>query len=173
MDSDNGRRATAAVVRLAAKADRPKLAFLRSRWTSELGIDTADPSFRERFETWIEQEQAERRFWIAEAGGEPVGMVNLLFFERMPRPGLDSSRWAYLANMYVVPEHRGSGVSQLLVGTAVDEATLAGCERVVLSPSERSVSFWRKLGFGDANELLVNRPQVIRRGDALSPSSRA
>jgi GNAT superfamily N-acetyltransferase len=157
MGSGEEGRSTA-VVRRAAQADWPKLALLRSNWTSELEMDTSDPSFSEMFEKWVEQE-AGRRFWIAEAGEEPVGMVNLVLFERMPRPGLGSSRWGYLANMYVVPEHRGNGVGQVLVRAAVDEATTSGCERIVLSPSERSVGFWRRLGFDDANELLVYRPQ--------------
>jgi GNAT superfamily N-acetyltransferase len=158
MGSGEEGRSTVAVVRRAAQADWPKLALLRSTWTSELEIETSGPSFSEVFEKWVEQETG-RRFWIAEACEEPVGMVNLLLFERMPRPGLRSSRWGYLANMYVVPEHRGNGVGQLLVKAAVDEAITSGCERIVLSPSERSLGFWRRLGFGDANELLVFRPR--------------
>jgi GNAT superfamily N-acetyltransferase len=159
VDSDDLRPAPAVVVKLAYRTDRPKLALLRSRWTSELGVDPADPSFPDRFDKWLAQVQADRRFWIAEAGDAPVGMVNLLLFERMPRPGVESSRWGYLANMYVVPEHRGTGVSQLLVRTALDEAAEVGCERIVLSPSAPSMSFWRRLGFDDANELLVYRPR--------------
>jgi GNAT superfamily N-acetyltransferase len=157
MDSDQGRPPAAAVVRRAALTDRPKLARLRREWTTELGLDTDDPSFPDRFDHWIEHEQADRRFWMAEAGEGPVGMVNLFLFERMPRPGIGGSRWGYLANMYVVPEHRGVGVGQLLVRAAGDDATAVGCERIVLTPSARSISFWRRLGFGEANELSVYR----------------
>jgi GNAT superfamily N-acetyltransferase len=98
-----------------------------------------------------------RKFWLAEVGDVPVGMVNLVTFERMPRPGVTPSQWGYLGNMFVVPEQRGSGVAAVLLDAVTDEAQSCGHERIVLSPSERSISFWRRAGFTIADELLVYR----------------
>jgi hypothetical protein len=43
----------------------------------------------------------------------------------------------------------------LLVGALIDEGRARGWVRIVLSPSERSVPFYRRAGFRDADELLV------------------
>jgi GNAT superfamily N-acetyltransferase len=164
MSPEGQATAPSIVARPAHEDDRSKLAELRLRWTAELGVARADASYSERFDNWFDRQRTERKFWVGEVEGQTAGMLNLYTFERMPRPGVASSRWAYLANMYVVPEYRGSGVSRLLVQTAVEDALSAGCERVVLSPSERSVSFWRRLGFGEAHDLLVYRPDRARPG---------
>lgn len=82
-------------------------------------------------------------------------MVNLAIFERMPRPGVGSSRWGYLANAYVVPELRSAGVGQLLVDALMAYARREGLVRVVLSPSEKSVPFYERAGFGPADSLMA------------------
>jgi GNAT superfamily N-acetyltransferase len=100
------------------------------------------------------------------AGGPAIGMVNLLTFDRMPSPGRLRSQWGYLGNMYVRPEHRGHGVGRQLLDALVHHAEGAGFERIVLSPTERSVPFYQRAGFGPADQLLLRR----RSGTAVPPS---
>jgi N-acetylglutamate synthase-like GNAT family acetyltransferase len=145
------------VVREAVAEDRPKIEELRRRWSSGPSSERFDPSFSDRFAGWFDSELAVRKFWVAEIAEVAVGMVNLFTFERMPRPGESPSRWGYLGNMFVVPEQRGSTAAGLLVQAVIGEARSQGHERIVLSPSERSVSFWRRAGFTAADELLVYR----------------
>ena len=144
-------------IRLAGGADLPSLARLRQRWTAELSGELTDEMFEDRFDRWYASERHRRRFWLAETDHEPTGMVNLVHFERMPRPGRDPGRWGYLGNMFVVPEHRRSGVGAMLLAAVLEHAAAAGLERLVLSPSEASVPFWRRSGFVNADELLVYR----------------
>ncbi len=59
--------------------------------------------------------------------------------------------------MFVLFEHRGLGAGALLLEAVLREAVDLRLERVVLSPSEPSVGFWRRSGFVDADELLVYR----------------
>ncbi len=94
---------------------------------------------------------------MAETDHELAGMVNLVLFERMPRPGRDAGRWGYLGNMFVVPEQRGKGVGAQMLAGVIDYAAAAGLERLVVSPSQASMPFWRRSGFVDADELLVYR----------------
>ena len=145
-----------AVIRLAGGDDVPTLVDLRQRWGAERGA-AEDPGFAERFGDWFELESPRRHFWLADVDGDAVGMVNLLTFERMPTPGRDAGRWGYLGNMYVRPEHRSRGIGAELLAALVAHADATGLARVVLSPSERSVPFYRRAGFGDAGELLVRR----------------
>lgn len=88
-------------------------------------------------------------------GVTPIGMMHLALFERMPRPGVPDTRWAYLANAFVLAEHRNRGVGAALLASVLAHARASGCVRVVLAPSERSVPFYRRHGFGPASMLLA------------------
>jgi GNAT superfamily N-acetyltransferase len=150
------------VIRIAGPADAPALAALRRAWTTEqygpAGDDGAgDDGFEARFGDWYERESARRVYWLAEVAGEPVGMVNLVVFERMPRPGPDAGRWGYLSNAFVLAAHRDRGTGSLLLRALLGYADDHGYVRVVLSPSERSVSFYQRLGFSGNSGLLVRQ----------------
>jgi GNAT superfamily N-acetyltransferase len=80
--------------------------------------------------------------------------VPALAFERMPRPGPDPGRWGYLANAYVQPDYRSQGIGTRLVDAVLAYADGRGFARVVLSPSPRSIPFYRRAGFGPADSLL-------------------
>lgn len=144
-----------ASVRAATSADVALLAALRRTWTKEDGHDAGDADFEQRFARWFTREQAHRITWLAETGDTPIGMLNLLLFDRMPAPGRGAGGWAYLANMFVLNGFRNHGVGRLLLDTAIAYATDAGLERIVLHPSARAVPFYERAGFGAADMLLV------------------
>nr|WP_246416086.1 GNAT family N-acetyltransferase [Nocardioides luti] len=115
-----------------------------------------DDGFTERFEAWLEVEQHQRVTWLGLVAGEPVAMLNLLVFTRMPRPGHPAgNRWGYLANFYVLPAHRDGGLGSRLLAACTAYADAEGFARVVLSPSERSVPFYARGGFAPATSLMV------------------
>lgn len=156
----NGGRAGLAIELLADPIQSlSELTDLRDRWMTEQGrARLPDDPFASDFAAWVAQESAGRRFWIARVDGAPVGMVNLLVFDRMPAPGGPSGGWGYLCNMYVDADHRNDGIGAIMAGALLDYADDAGLERVVLSPSERSRPFYASLGFGPASNLLL-RPR--------------
>jgi GNAT superfamily N-acetyltransferase len=142
-------------VRTATADDLPALVALRRAWTQERRGVPPDPTFGERFAAWFHAEAHQRTFWLAEHDGAAIGMANLLTFVRMPGPGTPDGHWGYLGNMYVVPTHRDAGVGRRLLDAVVAHADAAGLERIVLHPSERSIPFYRRAGFGDADQLLL------------------
>jgi GNAT superfamily N-acetyltransferase len=144
-------------VRRCGPDDVGTLAALRRRWVEESGGAAGDEGFEERFAAWYVAEAGRRIFWLAEVHGEPVGMVNLAVFARMPRPGRPPSRWGYLGNAFVLADHRDRGVGRRLIDALLDHARAEGFVRVVLSPSERSVPFYARAGFGPADMLLALR----------------
>jgi GNAT superfamily N-acetyltransferase len=137
-------------IRQAGERDLASLISLRRQWTGG-----GDPTFESRWEEWFRREQDRRVFWLAVISGEPVGTTNLMVFERMPRPGGPSGRWGYLANMFVVEEHRDHGVGSALIAALIDHARRLQLVRIVLSPTVRSIPFYQRAGFGPADELLV------------------
>ncbi len=126
------------VVRVAGERDLSAVASLRLAWEDRPG--------RER---------------SADANGEPVGMATLYEFRRMPRPGRMDSRWGYVGNMFVREDCRNRGVGSALIGAVIDAAQQRQYVRVVVSPTVRSVRFYRRAGFvdadGEAGEMLLMR----------------
>jgi GNAT superfamily N-acetyltransferase len=141
-------------IRLATSADAPALARLRRMWTEEDG-PTDDAGFDERFAAWLEREAPRRLFWLAESDGEPVGMLNMLVFVRMPCPDREVAGWGYIANVYVMGALRDRGIGRLLLDAAIAHARAERFERIVLHPSARSVPFYERAGFVAATSLLL------------------
>ena len=147
-----------AVIRRAEDADLPAIARLRRESSAEQDGDRADPSFEERFAAWYARESSRRIMWLAEAGGRPVGAMNLSVFERMPRPGRAPSRWGYLGNAFVLAAYRNRGIGSQLLDAVLGYAGENGFARVVLSPTERSIPFYERAGFGPAIALMLWTP---------------
>ena len=114
---------------------------------------------------WYAQESSRRVLRLAEVDGVAVGMMNLAVFERTSRPGRPVSRWGYLANAFVLPEYRNQGIGKRLIMALLDHAASNDFARVVLSPSERSISFYQRAGFGPADELMVRSGIYREHGD--------
>jgi GNAT superfamily N-acetyltransferase len=124
------------------------------------GAPVDDAGFDEVFAAWFDREHGQRLTWLAETDGRAVGMVNMLVFTRMPRPrpaGAPGhpSQWGYVANAYVEPGSRNSGLGGRLLDAAVAHADAHGFARLVLSPSERSVRFYERAGFAPATSLML------------------
>lgn len=160
-----------ATIRRATDTDLTALAALRRESAREQDGEHADPGFETRFAAWLERESARRIIWLAEieaepgaeggaqAGGGLVGAMNLTVFERMPRPGRPPAHWGYLGNAFVLAAYRNRGIGGQLLDAVLGHAREHGFVRVVLSPSQRSIPFYQRAGFGPADELMVWRPR--------------
>lgn len=67
----------------------------------------------------------------------------------------DGQSFAYLADVYVLPEHRGSGLGIELVREAVDNGPYA--DRRWLLHTEDAHALYEKLGFVPASRKLMER----------------
>lgn len=156
-------RSPAVVVRtldLAHAGDVAVVGRLRRRWADEQGNGAIDdPEVEARLASWAPGEAEHRTVWgavtSAADGSEPVGMVTMLDYRRMPAPGRETGGWGYLAQMFVGADHRDVGVGRTLLDVVLAEARTRGYERVVLSPTARSVPFYRRAGFAPAGEELL------------------
>jgi GNAT superfamily N-acetyltransferase len=156
---------TEAVIRRAGAADLVMITRLRREWAREQEGDRGDPGFEDRFAAWFERESSRRITWLAEVDGHPVGMMNLAVFERMPRPGRPSDCWGHLGNAFVLASCRNQGIGRQLLDAVLSHASENGFARVVLSPSTRSVPFYKRAGFAPAESLMLWTPpgtQVTR-----------
>ena len=104
---------TDTVIRRAGDDDIPALARLRRSWLEEEEGPHPDPDFEHRFAAWYLDESPRRVTWLAEAGGGPVGTMNLAVVTRMPAPGRTPRRWGASPAWYCA---RASGRSRSTVG---------------------------------------------------------
>lgn len=74
-------------------------------------------------------------------------MASLFEYRRMPRPRRPESRWGYLSSMFVREELRNRGVGSALLNTIIAAADQRCYARVVVSPTRRSMPFYRRAGF--------------------------
>ena len=97
------------------------------------------------------------RAWVAEDGDRLVGCVWIQVVERVPHPNLRCGERpiAYVTNMYVVPELRNGGIGRGLLDTAVAYARERRASAAILWPSPRSISFYRRAGFGHEEAPLL------------------
>jgi ribosomal protein S18 acetylase RimI-like enzyme len=64
---------------------------------------------------------------------------------------------AYLADVYVLEEHRGRGLGEELVRFSVEESPFAGCRWILHTADAHGL--YRKFGFGEPDERLMERPR--------------
>jgi GNAT superfamily N-acetyltransferase len=93
---------------------------------------------------------------LAEDDGRPVGFA--LFFHNfstfLGRPGI------YLEDLFVLPEHRGSGIGRMLLAHLARLAVERGCGRLewaVLDWNRDAIQFYERLGARPNSDWTVYR----------------
>jgi predicted N-acetyltransferase YhbS len=141
-------------VREGTADDNPRLAELRAIWAAEQEpAPIEDPDFERVFLEWAKANP--RQVFVAEQDGELIGMLNVMVFHRMPKPGKAASCWAYFGNVYVLPQHRNAGIGGQLVRAGIEFSRGIGAARIVLSPSADSRNLYERFGFKPAQELSL------------------
>lgn len=108
------------MITVSESAEPSTFAALRRAWTEEDdGRLVDDPDYEAAFSRWWSSEHDRRRTWLARVDERPVGMLNLIVIDRMPRPGRPNTRWGYLSHLYVLPGYRGAGVGGMLLAACV------------------------------------------------------
>ena len=153
-------------IRVADERDVDALAGLRRAWAEErAGRPVDDPTFEAGFAQWTRTEQPRRTFWLAEIGSEragwtPIGSINVVEIVPMPRPGTRAASIGQVGNAFVLAAFADRGVPRALLQAVIDHARERRYRRLILAPTARSTSFYRRAGFRPAGEtLLVLEPE--------------
>ena len=146
-------------MRRGTLADVPALAELRRDWTLEEGgaPGVLPEDFEEAFAGVVADGIETGRWvvWLAEVDGEIASHAFVCVVDRIPRPIEQLPTIGYLTNVYTRPEHRGRGIGSRVLETVTDWACEGGIELLVVWPSEESIPFYERHGFGRRGEPLV------------------
>lgn len=145
------------IYRLATLADAEQLADLRWAHVAEeadLALDSRD-EFARRFCAFLEQELgAHYACWVAEDDGRIVAHIYVGMLNKVPKPIGDATRIGYVTNVHTVAEYRNQGIGSRLMEQVQGWARRHDFELLFVWPSERSVPYYRRLGFIGENEIM-------------------
>lgn len=96
-------------------------------------------------------------YWLAEEGGEIVSHIFIHKIDMIPRPCKIHDQFGYITNNYTRPEYRNRGVGSELMKSVVGWAKDEDLELLIVYPSERAVSFYRRAGFYTENDVMELR----------------
>jgi GNAT superfamily N-acetyltransferase len=143
-------------VRAATPGDARTLSELRWEFRAgrEAPVETRE-AFVDRCAAWMSRELAGQawRAWVALHGDRIVGQVWVNLIHKVPNPVGERDRHVYLSNLYVQPSARG-GVGTALLETVLEWAGANGVDRIILWPSERSVTLYRRYQFRRDAEVM-------------------
>lgn len=145
-------------IRRAASSDGPALARLRWDFRAEEGEIPIEDSreFLSRFleHFWRGLDTGTWVHWLVEEDGAILGHMAVQVHDGVPHPGTLRNRWGWLTNCYTIPEARSLGHGGRLLAAIREWAAGEGLDLLLVSPSERSVPFYARAGFGPAGEWL-------------------
>lgn len=117
-------------------------AFLAAHYTeAALGRELADP---------------QRRFQLAEDDGRLVGFCKIGHEVSLP-VDLGARRGLELKQLYLLRSHLGTGIAQVLMAWALEQAKAAGADDVVLSvycDNVRAQRFYQRYGFRHVGDFF-------------------
>ena len=87
----------------------------------------------------------------AVAGSQCVGLFHGTAQVGFARAVSDCATFAYLADVYVLPEHRGQGLAQAMVGALMDQPALQGLRRWMLATRDAH-TLYARLGFAPVSQ---------------------
>jgi GNAT superfamily N-acetyltransferase len=143
---------------MAGPGDANTLAKLRYEFRSSFGANCEDAAiFVERSAKWMQDrlDQAEVwRCWIAECDGVVAGNIWAQLIEKIPNPMVERERLGYITNFYVYENYRDRGVGSQLFSAAMEWIKESDVDAVILWPTERSRTFYRRKGFSEAVRVM-------------------
>ena len=150
-------------VRLAEQKDIKQL--IRMRWDNTILFDESkkDASYEEfELECQAFLEQALRNgqwfIWVAVENGKIVSHIYIVLVNKVPRPGRITHPFAYMTNVYTLPEYQNKGVGSKILSRIHEWVKEQAYEFVIVWPSEEAVNYYRKNGYVECTDPMIYKP---------------
>lgn len=150
-------------IRLAEEKDMEQLA--RMRWDNTIEFDESKKdesyeNFEKVFREFFENAMSSRQWyiWVAEDKGKIVSHIYIELIQKVPRPGRKTQPFAYMTNVYTIPEYRNSGVGSKVLTTINKWIRESNYEFVIVWPSDEAVNYYKKNGYVHCTEPMEYFP---------------
>ncbi|WP_416150267.1 GNAT family N-acetyltransferase [Salipaludibacillus sp. HK11] len=150
-------------IRLAEPKDIKQL--IRMRWDFTIEYDgskkkTAYEDFEKECQYFLENAlNSDQWFiWVCEENEKVVSHIYTELVHKVPRPGKKTYPFAYMTNVYTVPEFRNMGVGSKILKTINNWMKENHYEFVIVWPSDESINYYKKNGYNHCKEPMQYFP---------------
>ncbi|WP_059172393.1 GNAT family N-acetyltransferase [Bacillus sp. FJAT-27445] len=147
-------------IRLAEKRDIEQLIKMRWDFTLEdypaAALESDYDAFELECRVFLENAMDGGRWfiWVAEEEGRIVSHIYIELIQKVPRPGRVTRPFAYMTNVYTVPEYRGKGIGSKLILAINEWVKDSKYEFIIVWPSEDGVPFYERNGYSHCKEPM-------------------
>ncbi len=144
--------------RLAQGSDLKRLAELRWQFRAEDGerLQYSQSEFSSACECFLREglSSGTQAYWLETEDNEIISHVFVHMIPMVPRPCKICDLFDYVTNAYTLPRRRGEGIGSKLMKRVIDWARAEDLELLIVWPSDRAESFYKRLGFDKDNDIL-------------------
>ncbi|CAG9608161.1 GNAT family N-acetyltransferase [Pseudoneobacillus rhizosphaerae] len=150
-------------IRLAEAKDIEQLIKMRWDFTIEYDESKKNESFDD-FErechSFLENALKSNQWfiWVVEENGNIASHIYIELIQKVPRPGRITYPFAYMTNVYTVPEYRNKGVGSKLLSSINKWIKDNHYEFVIVWPSDEAINYYKKNGYVHSKEPMEYFP---------------
>ncbi|WP_226673378.1 GNAT family N-acetyltransferase [Rossellomorea aquimaris] len=150
-------------VRLAESKDIEQLIKMRWDNTIEFDENKKDESydeFAEECRRFLEDAIRNNQWfiWVADDQGTLASHIYIELVHKVPRPGRITRPFAYMTNVYTIPEYRNAGVGSRVLKNVNTWVKDKKYEFIIVWPSDEAVNYYKKNDYVHCTEPLEYFP---------------
>ncbi|WP_203287921.1 GNAT family N-acetyltransferase [Metabacillus sp. cB07] len=150
-------------LRFAEEKDIDQL--IKMRWDvtiehDESKANSSFPDFEKECRIFLEYAIKGDRWmiWVAEENEKLVSHIYIELIEKVPRPGRITYPFAFMTNVYTIPEYRNKGIGSRMLSSINQWIKENKCEFVIVWPSDDSIGYYKKNGYAHCVEAMEYFP---------------
>lgn len=150
-------------IRYAEKKDIKQL--IKMRWDFTIEYDESKRnasyySFEKECQIFLENAMNSCQWfiWVAEENEKVISHIYLELIQKVPRPGRVTHPFAYMTNVFTIPEYRNKGVGSKMLKTINKWMKENNYEFVIVWPSDESIHYYKKNGYVHCKEPMEYFP---------------
>lgn len=145
------------IFRLAKADELAAAANLRWQWIAVENKGNpviAHDEFVSVYTEWATIHSETHSCYLALRDTRVIGMAWLAVLQRVPSPRALTRVSADLQSVFVLPEHRNSGIGSQLITFVLEAARELGVERVAVHSSQEAIAAYQRAGFAISPRLM-------------------
>ncbi|GAA0600324.1 GNAT family N-acetyltransferase [Virgibacillus siamensis] len=150
-------------IRLAKTKDIYQLINMRWDFTIEYDESKEKESyddFKKECRSFLNDALNSRQWfiWVAEENEKIISHIYIELIHKVPRPGRITYPFAFMTNVYTIPEYRNKGVGGKVLSSVNKWVKENNYEFVIVWPSEESINYYKKKGYVHCTEPMEYFP---------------
>ncbi|SHH28420.1 GNAT family N-acetyltransferase [Virgibacillus chiguensis] len=146
-------------IRFAEKKDIKQL--IKMRWDFTIEYDESKRnasyySFEKECQIFLENAMNSSQWfiWVAEENEKVISHIYVELIQKVPRPGRVTHPFAYMTNVFTIPDYRNKGVGSKMLKTINNWTKENNYEFVIVWPNDESINYYKKNGYVYCKESM-------------------